>query len=172
MKTPCVVATLALSFVGCARSPSDPPPGAATAQASAAVATAAPAASAGKPGQLVEIPQLGLKGRVPAGARKPTVAGEGMVLVEGGFTARVWATKPEDPKTLADARTFAANFKPKNLQAETLPDGWSVRFETGGPTYIVIVGRELGGKAVHCEATEDSPGEQDAALAFCKSLER
>ena len=179
------VVAAALSLLACAKSPPDPPAGAAPTNAATNAATgaaagaperastAAPAAADART-QQVDIRVLGLKGRAPAGAPAPTVGGdENQVLVAGGkFTARLWATKPTDPRTLADAQAFAKNFKPKNVQTETLGDGWSIAFETMGPSYIVIVGRELAGKGVHCEATEDSVEGQRAALAFCKSLAR
>jgi hypothetical protein len=163
-----IASTLAL-FLGCAKTPPDPPAGAVPSNASTGASQSVDA----KTQQTVEISVLGLKGKVPAGAPVPKVGGDDMVLVEGGkFTVRLWAAKPADPKTLADGQAFANNFKPKNVQSETLGDGWSITFETVGPSFIVIASRDLAGKAVHCEATEDSVEEQRAALAFCKSLAR
>jgi hypothetical protein len=164
------VAFLLLSLLACTKSPPDLQ---ARGSPSSAVSRQSVSASPSSTGAVtVPIPILGLSGRVSASEPHVNVGGNtNMVLVEAGtFTARLWATKPDDPKTLADAQAFAKNFNPKKLHGETLTDGWAISFEAMGSNYEVIVGRDIAGKAYHCEATAESASDQPTAVAFCKSL--
>jgi hypothetical protein len=158
---------LTLSLLACAKSPPDLQAGG-TPSSVASTASATPASTAAV---IVPIPILGISGRTSASQHVNVGGDTNMVLVEAGtFTARLWATKPDDPKTLAEAEAFAKNFNPKKLHSETLADGWAISFEAMGSNYEVIVGRDIAGKAYHCEATAESASDQPTAVAFCKSL--
>ncbi len=161
------VALLLLSLLACTKSPPDLQAGGAPSSV-ASTPSATPASTAAV---LVPIPILGISGRVSASQHVNVSGDTNMVLVDAGaFTARLWATKPNDPKTLADAEAFAKNFNPKKLHSETLADGWAISFEAMGSNYEVIVGRDIAGTAYHCEATAESASDQPTAVAFCKSL--
>jgi hypothetical protein len=94
-----------------------------------------------------------------------------MVLVDAGkVTVRLWATRAEDPQTLADAEAMMKTLKATKSKSETFAGGWLVAYESFGWRYDVIASRDVAGKAYHCEASAESAEDQAAAVAFCKSL--
>lgn len=130
---------------------------------------AAPAAA-----KVITLTQFGLKATLAGETDDPIIgSGDTVMIAAQSFAANVSLAKPTDPKTVKDEQEIAKTFNPKDLQSETLPDGWLVTFKnTGsmGDNYWVSVRREIGGKGYLCETTQSTPAQQKAAIAFCKSL--
>ncbi|MDB4958602.1 MAG: uncharacterized protein JWO36_6171 [Myxococcales bacterium] len=77
--------------------------------------------------------------------------------------------KSLDDEKQSNVRTF----KPQNVKAEKLADGWWTTFETtvgGDRAYPVFVQRVLAGHAYLCSVTAFDPAEQANVLAACKTL--
>lgn len=114
--------------------------------------------------------QLDIPGEVLVG--DPIMADVGN-SINGEAVGAMQVEQMKTPKTLDEEKTDAADFKPKNLKAETLPDGWALSYEnTGsmGTNYWVTVRRDIGGKPYKCWTTGSQAEQAKAVLAACKSL--
>jgi len=118
------------------------------------------------------IPGLGLTAQVPEGSKVDKAAiGEGLTI-EGPDLSVDIESPPNDirEKTLAEAKAKVGS---KPSKEETLPDGWTIRYETNGlagTVYWVASRRTINGKAIWCDTTASSAEQQANALAVCKSL--
>lgn len=95
------------------------------------------------------------------------------VMIQGESVGAMQVEAMKTPKTLDEEKSDADMFSPKNLKAETLPDGWALTFDNKGSTganYFVSVRRDIGGKSYKCSTTGSDPGQAKAVLAACKSL--
>lgn len=133
------------------------------------------------PSEVLALDALGLKADAPPkSTARESLVSSGVNVHGPDFTATVREVTDDDPVTEADAEKKAAEYEPKNLQRETLDDGWALTFEGESgisPNFFVEVRREIGGKAYWCEtvasASESEPDPKAAqakALALCKSL--
>jgi hypothetical protein len=121
----------------------------------------------------VELPKIGLKGAAPAGAAVSEMMGMDMVN-GGGLTATVEAGD-DKPATGDAAKEDADMYGPENANVETLDDGYVFTFTNKGgmgENFWVQSRREIDGKAVWCSTTASTKEQQDAAVAFCKSLHK
>lgn len=118
------------------------------------------------------LPGLGLTAQVPEGSKASKAAiGEGLTI-EGPDLSVDIESPPNDvrEKTLAEAKAKVGS---KPSKEETLPDGWTLRYETNGlagTVYWVASRRTINGKAIWCDTTATSAEQQANALAVCKSL--
>ena len=116
----------------------------------------------------------GLKVDVPAGSKAgDAIVGEGVMIQGPDLVVTIETASETRPKTADDAKKEADMYSPKNVKAETLPDGWALTYDNEGgmgKNYFVQVRRELGGKAYWCETTASTTKQQENALAACKSL--
>lgn len=126
-----------------------------------------------KAGGEVELPKIGLKGAAPAGAAVSEMMGMEMVS-GGGLTASVESGDGK-PATGEEAQKEADMYTPENPNIEVLADGYVFTFTNkgdAGENFWVQSRREIDGKAVWCTTTSSSKDQQDAAVAFCKSLHK
>jgi len=134
------------------------------------------AAPAGGGGKAITLPTLGLKATLAGETDEPIIgSGDPVMVMAANFAANVAAAKPTDPKTAKDEQEVAKGFNGKDVQTETLPDGWVVTFKntgSAGDNYWVSVRRDIGGKPYLCETTQSTPAQQKAAIDFCKSLSK
>jgi hypothetical protein len=121
------------------------------------------------------LPKLGLQIDVPG---KVTIGdallGEGHML-QGSGVGAMQVELASKAQTLGEAKEDADMYSPKNVQAETLADGWALTYEnTGGAgkNYFVKVQREIDGKAIACSTTGGNAGQAQAVLAACKTLRK
>jgi hypothetical protein len=131
------------------------------------------AAKASEGAAAQKLPKLGLQiavdGDVTFG---DAIMGEGD-LVTGSSVGALQIETWKKPQTLAEAKDDASAFTPKNLKADTLPDGWALSYDnTGsmGANFFVTVRRDLGGKTYKCSTTVSEADQQKGALEACKSL--
>jgi hypothetical protein len=171
MKTFAVTAFSLFSLVACARSSSDGPAALGSPSTTAASPAKAPEAKGPK---IVTLAKYGLKGTAPGETEDPMIGdGEPAMVMAAGFTVSVGEAKPTDPKKVKDGQEAAKLFNPKNMQTETLADGWALTYEntgSAGTNYFVNVRRDIGGKGYLCDTMQSTPAQQKAALEFCKSL--
>ncbi len=103
-----------------------------------------------------------------------SIAGEGHMLTGAGIGAMsIDALK--EPRTLDAAKSDSEMYTPRNLKAETLPDGFALSFEnTGsmGTNYFVEVVRTIEGKAYACSTTQGDGKRAAAVLSACKTLKK
>jgi len=127
------------------------------------------------PAAALELKKLGL--HVDVGGETnvgDAIMGDG-VMIQGETIGAMQIEAMKEPKALADEKSDADMFSPKNLKTETLPDGWVVTFDnTGsmGANYFVTVRRDIGGKSYKCSTTGSDAGQAKAVVAACKSLRR
>jgi len=146
------------------------------ANATAAATAAATATQAAKPAgpKVIAVAKLGLKGTAPGETEDPIIGDGDPVMIMGAtFSVNLEVAKATDPKKASDAQKDAKLFNGKDVQTQTLSDGWVVTFEnTGsmGTNYWVTVRRDIAGKAYLCTTTQDTAEKQKAAVAFCESL--
>ncbi len=121
-----------------------------------------------------KLPKLGLQIAVDGDATfGDAIMGEGDLVTAGSVGALQIETWKK-PQTLDEAKEDASAFNPKNLKADTLPDGWALSYDnTGsmGANFFVTVRRDLGGKTYKCSTVANEAEQQKGALAACKSLE-
>ena len=80
----------------------------------------------------IKLDKLGLQIDVPGGADVGAGIGGGVMLQASSFGA-LTVDSPKTPQTLDEAKSDANMYTPKNLKADTLPDGWTLTFDnTGG----------------------------------------
>ena len=173
MKTFAIAALSIVSFVACAKGSNDGPSLLSTGP-SATAATKAPDTKAGP--KVITLTKFGLKG-LGAGETEDPIIGDGdpALVMAATFTVNVSEAKATDPKKLKDGQETAKMFNPKNMQNETLSDGWVLTYEnsgSAGANYFVSVRRDIGGKGYMCETMQSTPAQQKAALDFCKSLSK
>jgi hypothetical protein len=117
---------------------------------------------------------LGVTAQVPEGATADkAIIGDGMTITGPDLMATVKAAGKDTPKTLAEAKEKSSMYAPTAVKEETLPDGWALTFENHGAmgtNYWVQVRRDVGGKAIWCEANVNSAEQQTNGLAVCKGL--
>jgi hypothetical protein len=117
---------------------------------------------------------LGVTAQVPEGATADkAIIGDGMTITGPDLMATIKAADKNAPKTLAEAKEKNSMYSPTAVKEETLPDGWALTFENKGAmgtNYWVQVRRDIGGKAIWCEANNNSAEQQTNGLAACKSL--
>jgi hypothetical protein len=114
-----------------------------------------------------------LKADLPAGAEVGDGIGGGVMVQAPGLVFSVNEEGEMDAKTLDDEKKNAEMYTPKNIQTETLSDGWVLTFENeggAGKNYWVTVHREIGGKKYRCSTTATLPEQQANAVKACKSL--
>jgi hypothetical protein len=117
---------------------------------------------------------LGLTAQVPEGTTADkAIVGEGLTLQGPDLVVGIEAARAGRAKTVAEAKTKADLYTPKNMKDETLPDGWAITFENEtavGTGYWLESLRTIGGKAISCTTTATTVQQQANALAVCKSL--
>lgn len=123
----------------------------------------------------VKLPKLGLAldapGEVTVG---DAIVGDGHMLQGGGIGA-MSVEVAKSPQTLDEAKEDAKTYTPKNVKADTLPDGWALTFENkgaAGDNFWVDVRRTIDGKLIKCGTTGSDAGQAAAVLAACKSLRK
>lgn len=120
-----------------------------------------------------KLPKLGLSIDVPGAVEVgDAIMGEGHMLQGAGIGAMT-VEVADKPQTLEEAKSDADMYSPKNLEEETLTDGWALTFDnTGsmGKNYFVQVRRDLGGKTYSCSTTGSDASQAAAVLAACKTL--
>ncbi len=129
----------------------------------------------GGPPAAVKLDKLGLQVDVPG---KVTVGdaimAEGALLQGSGIGAmQVELAKAATP--LAEAKSDADMYSPKNLKAEELADGWSLTFDNKGSmgtNYFVDVRRTIDGKNYKCSTTGADATQAAAVLTACKTLRK
>jgi hypothetical protein len=170
MRTLSLALVLSFALAACSSStPSGAPDGKAAAPGAAAPEKAAA-------GRVIQLTKLGLKGTAVGETEEPMIGtGDPMMISGATFTLNVSEAKATDPKTLKDEEAIAKGFNGKNIKSETLPDGWLMTYQnTGsmGENYFVSIRRTIGGKAYLCETTQNTPEQEKASVAFCKSLSK
>jgi hypothetical protein len=123
----------------------------------------------------VKIDKLGLTldvpGKVDVGK---AIGGEGAMLTGGGIGAmQVEVAKAATP--LAEAKSDADMYTPKNLKTEELPDGWVLTYENKGgmgTNYFVDVRRTIDGKNYKCSTTGSDSKQAANVVTACKSLKK
>ena len=134
---------------------------------------AAGKAAEGKPAGAIKLDKLKLQIDVAGDPQVgDAIMGDGVQLT-GETIGALGVEVMKEPKALDDEKSDAGMFNPKNLKAETLPDGWLVSFDnTGsmGANYFVTVRRDIGGKSYKCYTTGSNPDQAKACVAACKSL--
>ena len=130
--------------------------------------------SKGSGPETVAIEKLGIKVTVPQGSTVGDgVGGDGVMIQGPDLVVMIELATDMTAATIDAAKEEADMYSPKNLESETLADGWVVTFDnTGGmgTNYFVNVRRELGGKAYWCTTTSSTPEQKANAIAACKSL--
>jgi hypothetical protein len=120
------------------------------------------------------IEKLGLKAQAPSGTKvSDGVLGDGAMLQGPDLVVQIELATDMTPETVDAAKEEADMYSPKNLETETLADGWALTFDnvgSMGTNYFVQVRRDLGGKAYWCTTTASSEAQKANALAACKSL--
>ena len=126
--------------------------------------------------ETVSLDKVGLEARLPGGANiSDGIGGDGVMIQAADLVVSIAAASDMTPKTLAEAREEADMYSPKNVETETLSDGWVLTFENKGglgTNYFVKVRREIGGKAYMCDTTASKTSQRDNAVAVCKSLRK
>ncbi len=130
--------------------------------------------SAGDKPAAVKLPKIGLQLDIPG----EVIVGDPMMAdvgnsINGEAVGAMQVEQMKAAKSLDDEKADAADFKPKNLKADTLPDGWALSFEnTGsmGTNYWVTVRRDIGGKSYKCWTTGSQAEQAKNVLAACKTL--
>ena len=172
MKTLAVAALSLLSLVACAKGSHDGP--ASLGSPSSTAATKAPEVAKGP--KVITLTKFGLKGLAAGETEEPLIGdGEPALIAAATFTVTLGEAKATDPKKVKDGQEAAKMFNPKNMQTETLADGWALTYEntgSAGANYFVNVRRDIGGKGYLCETMQSTPAQQKAALDFCKSLSK
>jgi hypothetical protein len=124
--------------------------------------------------KVINLPKFGLKGTAAGETEDPIIGnGDPSLIMAATFTVNLSEAKPSDPKKIKDGEAAAKMYSPKNMQSETLADGWVLTYEntgSAGANYFVSVRRDIGGKGYLCETMQSTPAQQKAALDFCKSL--
>lgn len=135
--------------------------------------------SGGKPaeakGGAVKLPKLGLAVDAPGETTVgDAIIGEGQ-MVQGSGVGAMTVEVAKAPQTLDAEKEDAKMYNPKNVKADTLPDGWALSFENkggAGTNYWVTVYRTIDGKLYKCSTTGGDAGQAAAVLAACKSLRK
>lgn len=131
------------------------------------IATAVLAGCGKNKPKTVKLTKLGLELDVAGDIDHET--GPAYVINAGGSVVRVQpATRPF---TLDEAKVDQSYYHPTRLLAETLPDGYAIRFSRDKTGHGVFAQRTIGGKLYECTSNDnDEEDEAKAALAACKSL--
>ncbi|MGE5181966.1 MAG: hypothetical protein ACM31C_07880 [Acidobacteriota bacterium] len=131
------------------------------------------AGSAAAKAAAVKLPNVGLQLEIPG----ETMVSDGMEkvsnMVNGEAIGALEVDLADKPQTLDEAKTDAADFKPRNLKEEKLADGWALSYEntgSAGTNYFVRVRRDIAGKSYTCSTTGSQAAQAQAVLAACKSL--
>ncbi len=121
----------------------------------------------------VKLPKVGLQLDIAG----ETMVSDGMEkvsnMVNGEAIGALEVDLADKPQTLDEAKTDAADFKPRNLKEEKLADGWALSYEntgSAGTNYFVRVRRDIAGKSYTCSTTGSQASQAQAVLAACKSL--
>ena len=102
------------------------------------------------------------------------IGGDGVMLTGGAFGALTVSIQ-KTPQSVDEAKSDAGMYSPKNLKAETLPDGYVVTYDNSGSmgaNFFVQARRDIGGKTYSCSTTVSNADQQAAAVAACKSLKK
>jgi hypothetical protein len=123
----------------------------------------------------VKLPKLGFvidaPGEVTVG---DAIMGEGHML-QGEAIGAMSVEVAKAPQTVDEAKEDAKMYTPKNLKADTLPDGFALTFENkgaAGSNFWVDVRRTVDGKVIKCSTTSSDGGQAAAVLTACKSLRK
>jgi len=130
---------------------------------------------AAAPAAALELKKIGLHidvaGETTVG---DAIMGDG-VMIQGETIGAMQIETMKEAKTLADEKSDADMYSPKNLKAEPLADGWLVTFDNKGSmgaNFFVTVRRDIGGKSYKCSTTGSDAAQAKAVVAACKSLRR
>ena len=161
-----IFALALITFTGCGKKKEE----GGTAAKGTEAAQKAPAAAGP-----TKLPKLGLSIDVPGSVEVgDAIMGEGHMLQGSGIGA-MQIEIASKPQTLDEAKSDADMYSPKNLKAETLPDGWTLTFDntgSAGKNFFVQVRRDIGGKTYNCSTTGSEAKQAEAVLAACKSLKQ
>lgn len=161
-----IFALALITFTGCDKKKEEG--GGATASKGTETAPKAPAGP-------TKLPKLALSIDVPGSVEVgDAIMGEGHMLQGSGIGA-MQIEIASKAQTLDEAKSDADMYSPKNLKAETLPDGWALTFEntgSAGKNYFVQVRRDIGGKTYNCSTTGGEAKQAEAVLTACKSLKQ
>lgn len=117
-----------------------------------------------------------LQAQVPAETRVADNAMDLGVMLKGpGVSMTISPFRAVDASTLDEAKKNAEAFSPKNLEGETLPDGFILTYESNGKTgatYWLVGRREIEGVAYSCGVRSPKKAHQQSAIAICKSLKK
>ncbi len=129
----------------------------------------------GGPPAAVKLDKLGLQLDVPGKVTiGDAIMGEGAMLQGSGIGA-MQIELAKDATPLAEAKSDADMFSPKNLKAEELADGWILTFDNKGSmgaNYFVDVRRTIDGKHYKCSTTGGDATQAAAVLTACKTLRK
>jgi hypothetical protein len=129
----------------------------------------------GAPAAATKLPALGLQLDVPGDVNVGDAIGAKGHMLQGSGIGAMQIEAFDKPKTLDEAKTDAADYSPKNVKGETLPDGWTLTYDNSGSmgaNYFVTVRRDIGGASYKCSTTGSDPKQAEAVLAACKSLRK
>ncbi len=121
----------------------------------------------------VKLPKVGLQLDIPGETMVSDGMGAQSNMVNGEAIGALEVDLADKPKSLDEAKTDAADYKPRNVKEEKLADGYALSYEnTGGAgtNYFVEVRRDIAGKSYTCSTTGSQAAQAQAVLAACKSL--
>jgi hypothetical protein len=138
-----------------------------------AIAACSSSKAADSKAATTKLPKLGLSIDVPGEIRvADAIMGDGN-MVQGERVGAMQIEAMKAPKSLDEEKTDAADFSPKNVKTETLPDGWVITYDNKGSmgtNYFVTVRRDIAGKSYKCWATGGDADQAKAVVAACKTL--
>ncbi|MBA3456393.1 MAG: hypothetical protein H0T42_25065 [Deltaproteobacteria bacterium] len=120
----------------------------------------------------MKLPATGLEIDVPSGTVGKHSFGDVGHEVVSAATNQFLVEHSKDPDSLEDAKTSSIEAY-KNVQAETLADGYAVTYETekdGKTSHLVKVRRDIGGKSYKCWTSTNDSAQAKAVLDACKTL--
>ena len=124
---------------------------------------------------VVKIDKLGVSLDVPGGVEVGDGIGEQSAMLQGSGIGAMQVEIAKAATPLAEAKSDADMYSPKNLKTEALPDGWTLTFENKGgmgTNYWVDVRRTIDGKNFKCGTTGGDASQATAVLAACKTLRK
>ena len=117
-----------------------------------------------------KLPKYGLVIDVPGEVMvNDNVVGEGH-MINGSTVGAMAIEEKQEAPALDAAKSDADMYSPKNLNAETLPDGYALTFENKGgmgTNYWVDVTRTIDGKHYKCWSTGADKSQAANVLAAC-----
>ena len=130
----------------------------------------------GVSGPTVDLAKLGLKAAAPADTVvEDAIVGDGVMLRGPGVEVSIEEASASRPGSLEEARKDVELYAPRNVQVETLADGFVLTFEAEGGmglNYWLAGRRTLGDKTFWCETNSARAEARAGGLAACKGLTR